>query len=144
MPTDALYSEVLLQAAVERWRQRTLIQRAPSYHVGIDWAASEEGDETIVALVRNGHVVSLHPTCERDTMVQVRWIGDLAAKHGIAQRVRPLSAAPDWLPPGNPDRYNGFPALLIVDEVGVGKGASDRLSELGFRRGAVQPCAPSA
>jgi hypothetical protein len=134
-PADALYSEAMLMAAVERHRRGYLLQRNGhvGYDVGVDVAANEgEGDESVIAVTRKGHVLQLLAFREVDTMKQVRMIADLAQRYSIAARMPVLLAAPDWPLDGCPDKYLGAQATFYVDAIGVGKGLGDRLSELGY------------
>jgi hypothetical protein len=132
-PTDALYDERLLEAAVERWQKRTLLETPDHWtYAGVDWAASDDGDEIVVTFARNGHVLEIHTTRERDTMKTVRWIMELAERRGIARKMPVLASAPVWLPQGCPDKFNGNPGVFVCDEIAVGKGGTDRLAELGF------------
>jgi diguanylate cyclase (GGDEF)-like protein len=128
-PADALYSEALLEAAVERWHKRTLLTRPdPWYYIGMDWAASNDGDEIVVTFSRNGHVLELHTSQERDTIKTVAWIINLADRRGVARKMPALTQAPTWLPQGCPDIYNGQPGMFICGR----QGGTDRLAEIGF------------
>ena len=134
-PSDALYTEALLQAAVERWRQGVLLVKAGhrQYDIGVDVAANEgEGDETVIAVTRKGHVLQLLAMRENDTMKQVKLLDELAQRYSIAAKMPVMAQAPEWLPAGNPDRWNGSQAVWYVDSIGIGKGLGDRMTELGY------------
>ncbi len=134
-PSDALYSETMLMAAVERWRRGTLLYNAGHrpYDIGVDVAANEgEGDETVVAVTRKGHVLQLLAFREPDTMKQVKLLDELAQTYSIAVTMPVLAQAPSWQLMGCPDKYNGVSAVWYVDAIGIGKGLGDRLNELGY------------
>lgn len=80
---------------------------------GLDVAASESGDRTVLAAGGAEGLTELHVRQGADTMQTVGWVLERAKSHGIN-----LQAMRVW---------------ICVDVDGIGKGVGDRLRELGVR-----------
>ena len=116
-------------------------QRRP-LTLGVDVAASTAGDESVVAIARGGFVQRLETFREPDTMKTVGIIVSLFKRLSV-RRMANLGAENALLyaglerlvlaQPGDPATTSGSsPAVIRVDEIGVGKGVGDRIRESGY------------
>lgn len=149
-PTDALFPAEAIEAAFARWRDPDFKVREERRKlvVGLDVGASEFGDESVLAVARGGYVRELITWREADTMRTVGIATEvlrrlMVARHPLGRKVEArlrmgsaLGHALANTMAGDPLAYGGVPATVRVDEVGVGRGVSDRLAELGY---AVHP-----
>jgi phage terminase large subunit len=145
-PDDAMFPAEHVVAAFERHRRGELVSTVANKRrvFGIDIGASAEGDESVIAMARGGYVEELVTWREPDTMRSVGRIIDALRKRQVPLTRFHSSMETDLLatregtallestPPGDPILYVGNPVTLRVDEIGVGRGVSDRLREAGF------------
>lgn len=145
-PDDAMFPAEHVVAAFERHRRGDLISVVAKKRrvFGVDIGASAEGDESVIAIAKGGYVEELVTWREPDTMKSVgRIIDTLRRRHVPLTRshsametdllaTREGTALLEATPPGDPILYAGQPVTLRVDEIGVGRGVSDRLREAGY------------
>jgi hypothetical protein len=113
----------------------------------VDVGASEEGDASALAFAFGGWVAELVTWHEADTMKSVaRVIQEfrrlrVAKVRGSVFAEREASLLQDHIGSvfvqaaflrGDPLDYDGYSADIYVDEIGVGRGVSDRLRELNY------------
>ena len=125
---DAHFSEASIAAAFERWSDPQFIAREQNRRrtLGVDVAASEAGDECCCAVAHGNWIKEFITWREPDTM---RTVGKVLAILGDLRVPMLRVAGPSY---GDPLQYLGKPTLIIIDEIGVGKGAADRIKEKGF------------
>jgi phage terminase large subunit len=141
-PDDAMFSPDLITEAFRKHRTGELLDsvQQKTRVLGIDVAASTDGDETVIASARGGHVEEITSWHEADTMRTVGKVEEYLRRRGIPRK--PPTGAGQPHPffgqsmPGDPLEFVGKPAIIRVDEIGVGRGVSDRLKEKGY------PCQP--
>jgi hypothetical protein len=148
-PADAMFPEEAIQAAFARWHDAGFLQaqRPGDVTLGVDVGASEEGDASAMAVAVGGWVKELITWHEADTMKSVgKLIGEfrrlrIAKVRGSAFAERETAMMQHQIGAlfinagigrGDPLDYEGFPADIYVDEIGVGRGVADRLRELSY------------
>jgi phage terminase large subunit len=146
---DAMFPEVAIQAAFARWHNTAfqVEQRHDGLTLGVDVGASEDGDPSAMAVAYGGWVKELVVWYERDTMLTVaRVIAEFRRLHvarvrGTAFQEREAAILQSTIGSmfkeasgalGDPCDYSGFECEIYVDEIGVGRGVSDRLREVEY------------
>ena len=143
---DAMFPEAEVLAAFARWHDPVFraSQQRKALTLGVDVAASLDGDESIIAIARGGYVQKLEAFREPDTMKTVGIVVSLFKRLSVRRNTSPHLAAENALLErglggllpvacGDPIETHGSnPATIRVDEIGVGKGVGDRLREAGY------------
>jgi hypothetical protein len=141
--SDALYPEHAILAALKRGEDGDYVLRG-RLGIGIDIAASTGGDESCIAISRNGVLLDLRTWREEDTMISVQIIDEILKTYGV-RKVTPISAKSNAVLRtslgyalmtqggcGDPLALGHMNANIIIDAIGVSKGVLDRLREMGY------------
>jgi hypothetical protein len=144
-PDDAMFPDDAIAEAFRKHRTGELLDalRGRPRVLGIDVAASSEGDENVIASALGGHVEEIIAWREADTMRSVARIETYLRQRNVQRRRHQGVAMANRLreagmgalvdgASGDPVALAGRSTVIRIDEIGVGRGAADRLREMGY------------
>lgn len=131
---EGVFTREMIDAAGKRWisRQKAGLEEAEPLVAALDPA--RHGPDASVLAIRRGETLDELIAWEGrgDTMELAANVADALRDRGFAAYRKGLRQKDEF---GRPERVGEQPARgrVVVDEVGVGGGVADRLSEAGFR-----------